>query len=152
MADVKVEYNRADLRQILKSFKAMDDEAIDQTKKLSSELAEYAADQIKAAARRNSKYPKGSIKVADGVRIAKSSKIGEFKYGFASQKLSGGGNTQDILYGLEFGSKRYKQFPGRSPNKGRGNAGYFIYPTLRQEQPELIDKWEKGFEQILDRF
>ena len=152
MADVKVEYNRADLRQILKSFKAMDDEAIDQTKKLSSELAEYAADQIKAAARRNSKYPKGSIKVADGVRIAKSSKIGEFKYGFASQKLSGGGNTQDILYGLEFGSRRYKQFPGRSPNKGRGNAGYFIYPTLRQEQPELIEKWEKGFEKILDRF
>ena len=152
MADVKVEYNRADLRQILKSFKAMDDEAIDQTKKLSGELAEYAADQIKAAARRNSKYPKGSIKVADGVRIAKSSKIGEFKYGFASQKLSGGGNTQDILYGLEFGSRRYKQFPGRSPNKGRGNAGYFIYSTLRQEQPELIEKWEKGFEKILDRF
>jgi hypothetical protein len=152
MADVKVEYNRADLRQILKSFKAMDDEAIDQTKKLSGELAEYAADQIKAAARRNSKYPKGSIKVADGVRIAKSSKIGEFKYGFASQKLSGGGNTQDILYGLEFGSRRYKQFPGRSPNKGRGNSGYFIYPTLRQEQPELIEKWEKGFEKILDRF
>ncbi len=30
----------------------------------------------------------------------------------------------DILYGLEFGSRRYKQFPGRSPNKGRGNAGY----------------------------
>ena len=152
MADVKVEYNRADLRQILKSFKAMDDEAIDLTKKLSGELAEYAADQIKAAARRNSKYPKGSIKVADGVRIAKSSKIGEFKYGFASQKLSGGGNTQDILYGLEFGSRRYKQFPGRSPNKGRCNAGYFIYPTLRQEQPELIEKWEKGFEKILDRF
>ena len=152
MADVKVEYNRADLRQILKSFKAMDDEAIDQTKKLSGELAQYAADQIKAAARRNSKYPKGSIKVADGVRIAKSSKIGEFKYGFASQKLNGGGNTQDILYGLEFGSRRYKQFPGRSPNKGRGNAGYFIYPTLRQEQPELIEKWEKGFEKILDRF
>jgi hypothetical protein len=152
MADVKVEYNKSDLRQILKSFKAMDDEAIDQTKKLSGELAEYAADQIKAAARRNSKYPKGSIKVADGVRIAKSSKIGEFKYGFASQKLSGGGNTQDILYGLEFGSRRYKQFPGRSPNKGRGNAGYFIYPTLRQEQPELIEKWEKGFEKILDRF
>jgi hypothetical protein len=130
----------------------MDDEAVDQSKKLSGELAQYAADQIKAAARRNSKYPNGSIKVADGVRIAKSSKIGEFKYGFASQKLSGGGNTQDILYGLEFGSRRYKQFPGRSPNKGRGNAGYFIYPTLRQEQPELIEKWEKGFEKILDRF
>jgi hypothetical protein len=152
MANVKVEYNKADLRQILKSFKAMDDEAVDQSKKLSGELAQYAADQIKAAARRNSKYPNGSIKVADGVRIAKSSKIGEFKYGFASQKLSGGGNTQDILYGLEFGSRRYKQFPGRSPNKGRGNAGYFIYPTLRQEQPELIEKWEKGFEKILDRF
>ena len=152
MADVKVEYDKADIRQILKSFKAMDEEAVEQSKKLSAELAEYAADQIKAAARRNNKYPKGSIKIADGVRIAKSSKIGEFKYGFASQKLSGGGTTLDILYGLEFGSKRYAQFPGRSPNKGRGNAGYFIYSTLRQEQPELIDKWEKGFKQITDKY
>jgi hypothetical protein len=152
MADVKVEYDKADLRQILKSFKAMDEEAVEQSKKLSAKLAEYAADQIKSAARRNNKYPKGSIKVADGVRIAKSSKIGEFKYGFASQKLSGGGNTTDILYGLEFGSRRYKQFPGRSPNRGRGNAGYFIYSTLRQEQPELINKWEKGFKQITDKY
>ncbi len=73
MADVKVEYDKADLRQILKSFKAMDEQAVEQSKKLSAELAEYAADQIKSAARRNNKYPKGSIKVADGVRIAKSS-------------------------------------------------------------------------------
>ena len=150
--DVKAEYNKAELRQILKSFKAMDEEAIIQAKKLSGELAEYAASQIAQAASRQTKYPRGSSKVAEGVRISKSSKIGEFKYGFASQKLSGGGTTLDVLYGLEFGSKRYKQFPGRSPNAGRGNAGYFIYPTLRQTQPTLIEKWEKGFKEITDKY
>ncbi len=43
MADVKVEYNKADLRQILKSFKAMDEEAIDQSKKLSAELLGFVS-------------------------------------------------------------------------------------------------------------
>ena len=152
MADVKVTYDKADLRQITRSFKAMEQEAYEQTQKLSGELAEYAANQIKIAARRMPRYLKGSERIAEGVRIAKSSKIGEFKYGFASQKLSGGGDTRDILYGLEFGSKRYAQFPRRGPQTGRGSRGYFIYQTLRKEQPELIDKWEKGFKQITDKY
>ena len=88
-------------------------------------------------------------RVADGARVSKSSKIGEFSYGFASQRFSGGGTTQILWAGLEFGSNRFKQFPRRTPRKGRGNSGYFIYPTLRSIQPELIAKWEKAFDNIL---
>lgn len=91
-------------------------------------------------------------RVANGVRVSKSSKIGEFSYGFASQRFSGGGTTQILWAGLEFGSNRYRQFPRRTPTKGRGNSGYFIYPTLRKIQPELVRKWEDAFSEILKKW
>jgi hypothetical protein len=115
-------------------------------------LAQYAADQIKIAASRRVVSGKAAQRIADGVSISKSSKIGEFSYGFARQKFSGGATTQILWPGMEFGSNRFKQFPRRTPSKGRGNAGYFIYPTLRQIQPELIRKWESAFDKIVSKF
>jgi hypothetical protein len=150
MADeVKIAYDKSDLRGITRAFKAMDDEAVQAAKKESSALAEFAADKIKQTAATRQVSGTAARRIADGVVISKSSKIGEFSYGFARQKFSGGGSTLDLLYGMEFGSNRFKQFPNRTPNRGRGNSGYFIYPTLRQIQPELIQKWETAFDRIL---
>jgi hypothetical protein len=147
MADTaKVEYDKQDIRQILRSFKAMSDEAIDQSKKVSAELAEFASRKIRDYAV-GSRYV-ASARVADAVKISKSSKIGEFSYGFKSQKFfSGGASTLDMVYGLEFGATRYPQFPAH-----RGREGYFIYPTLRKIQPEIIKQWEEAFDQILKEF
>jgi hypothetical protein len=150
MADeVKIAYDKSDLRGITRAFKAMDDEAVQAAKKESSALAEFASDKIKQTAATRQVSGTAARRIADGVVISKSSKIGEFSYGFARQKFSGGGSTLDLLYGMEFGSNRFKQFPNRTPNRGRGNSGYFIYPTLRQIQPELIQKWETAFDRIL---
>ncbi len=150
--DSAIAYDRAELRRITGAFKAMDQEAIDQARSESSALAQYAADQIKIAASKRLVSGKAAQRIADGVRISKSSKIGEFSYGFASQKFSGGATTQILWPGMEFGSNRFKQFPRRTPSKGRGNAGYFIYPTLRQIQPQLIRKWENAFDQIVRKY
>jgi hypothetical protein len=150
--DSAIAYDRAELRRITGAFKAMDQEAIDQARSESSALAQYASDQIKIAASKRLVSGKAAQRIADGVRISKSSKIGEFSYGFASQKFSGGATTQILWPGMEFGSNRFKQFPRRTPSKGRGNAGYFIYPTLRQIQPQLIRKWENAFDQIVRKY
>ena len=150
--DSAIAYDRAELRRITGAFKAMDQEAIDQARSESSALAQYAADQIKIAASKRLVSGKAAQRIADGVRISKSSKIGEFSYGFASQKFSGGATAQILWPGMEFGSNRFKQFPRRTPSKGRGNAGYFIYPTLRQIQPQLIRKWENAFDQIVRKY
>ena len=147
-----ISYDRAELRSIVKAFKAMDDESIDQAKRASNALATYAADKIKATAYGRTVAAEAVRRVAEGVRVSKSSKIGEFSYGFASQRFSGGGTTQILWAGLEFGSNRYRQFPRRTPSKGRGNAGYFIYPTLRQIQPELVRQWEDAFSKILKKW
>ena len=147
--DVQIAYDKSDLRGITRAFKAMDDEATEAAKKESSNLAEYAAGQIKIAAATRTISGQAARRIADGVKVSASSKIGEFSYGFARQKFSGGGTTLDLLYGMEFGSNRFKQFPRRTPNTGRGNSGYFIYPTLRRIQPDLVRKWEEAFSGIL---
>lgn len=152
MAKEVIGYDKAELRSILRAFKAMDDEAIDQARKVSGDLAEYATRQIQAKALTRRVAAIGVQRVAEGIKVSKTSKIGEISIGFRSQKFSGGGTTQDLWAGLEFGSNRYKQFPNRTPREGRGNAGYFIYPTLKEIQPYIVKEWGEAFSKIVKRF
>lgn len=152
MAEDPISYDRKELRSVIGAFKAMSDEAVTAAKRESSALAEFASDKIKQAAATRTVSGTAANRIASGVRISKSSKIGEFSYGFASQRFSGGATTQNLWAGMEFGSNRFKQFPRRTPAKGRGNSGYFIYPTLRQIQPQLIQQWEEAFNRILKEY
>jgi hypothetical protein len=149
MADVKIAYDKSDLRDIYKAFKLMDSQATDEARIQSAALATYASQEIKQAAAGRTKGTKAAQRIADGVSISKSSKIGEFSYGFARQRFSGGATTQTLWGGYEFGSNKFKQFPLYSGRQGRGSRGWFIYPTLRRIQPQLIDKWEAAFSRIL---
>jgi hypothetical protein len=145
MAKEAISYDKAELRSIIKSFKAMDEEATEQVKEVSSELAEFVKQRVSAAAgQRNNRASKI---IADGATVKKSSKIGEISYGFARQKLSGGGTTQQVWGGYEFGSRKYKQFPTWS-----GKRGWFIYPTLKAVQPDILKKWEQAFAKIVKKY
>jgi hypothetical protein len=163
-------YDKAELRGIIRSFKGLSEEAQDQAKSVSSGLAQFAGEKIAAAAG-SAPNPNVARRIAEGFKVSKSSKVGELSFGFAGQKFSGGATTQfnvgfaggnGLLAGAEFGAdiksrKRvsgtyegYKQFPSRSPRFGiRGNEGYFIYPTLRKIQPQLIQQWEEAFSKIV---
>jgi hypothetical protein len=158
VASESITYDRSDLRAITRAFKAMDDEATKQAKEKSGSLVEYLKSKIisKAATLKDNKV---AGRIAQGSKVAKSSKIGEINLGYASQKYSGGGTTQinsgsgggiGILAGTEFGSNKFKQFPvwsGRGNNGG--SKGWFIYPTLTAEQSHLINQWEKGLDEIV---
>ena len=150
MAKEAISYDKAELRAILKSFKAMDEEATAQAKIQTFKLAEYVKDKIVSASAGASN--KVAPKIAQGSKVSKSSKIGEISFGFASQKLSGGGTTQQLWGGYEFGSNKYKQFPVWSGREGRGSRGWFIYPTLRNIQPDIVKKWEESFSKIVKEF
>ena len=150
--DVRIAYDRQELNGIKRAFKAMDDEALEQAKQASAEIAEMLKEKIIRKAQTRQVSGKSAQRIAEGARVAKSSKIGELSFGFASQKYSGGGTTQQLWAGMEFGSNRWKQFPRRTPRLGRGNEGYFIYPTLTENQQELIRKWEESFDRILRKW
>jgi hypothetical protein len=147
MAIESITYDKADLRGILGAFKGMDAEAIAEAKNVSNSLATYVQGKITSAA--SSRPNAAASRVAQGSRVSKSSKIGEISFGFVSQKFSGGGTTQQLWGGFEFGSNKFKQFPVWSGREGRGSRGYFIYPTLRAEQPHIIAQWEDAFTKIL---
>jgi hypothetical protein len=150
MAQDAIAYDKGDLRGVLKAFKAMDEEATAQAKTVSGGLATYVQGKIVSAA--NLRPNDAANRIAAGSRVSKSSKIGELSFGFASQKFSGGATTQQLWGGYEFGSNKYKQFPIWSGSQGRGSKGWFIYPTLRAEQPNIIAKWENAFSEILKEY
>lgn len=145
--DVVIAYDKSDLRAIARSFKGMDEQAIEAAKKESNALAEYMRGKIITAASMTTNS--GDDRVAQGSRVAKSSRIGEISFGFASQKFSGGGSTLSLWKGLEFGSTKFKQFPRFSGRLGRGSRGWFIFPTLRENQKEVVRQWEEAFSRIL---
>ena len=58
MATDAISYDKAELRSIVKAFKAMDEESTDQAKKVSSQLADFVSDKVKAAARQTRAIPK----------------------------------------------------------------------------------------------
>jgi hypothetical protein len=150
MATDAISYDKTELRAIVRSFKAMDEEATDQAKKVTSELADFVRGKIiERSARTNNLLDN---RVAQGSKVSKSSKIGEISFGFARDKVSGGGTTQQLWGGAEFGSNTYKQFPVWSGREGRGSRGWFIYPTLRSVQPEIVKRWEESFFKIVKEF
>lgn len=143
-----VAYDKQDLRKITRALKAMDDEATSKARSVSGGLAIKMANSIKSA---SSSQGPGAQRIAYGVRVSKSSRIGEFSYGFQSQRFSGGGTTKALWPGIEFGSNKYGQFApasGPGPN-GRGSKGKFIYPTLRSLQPYIVREWENAFGDIV---
>jgi len=145
-------YNRREIREVIKAFKAMDEKAIEEAKKVSGALANYALGKIQQAAGTRTVATKVAVRVAQGGKVSKTSKVGEISLGFASQKFSGGADTKRLWAGMEFGSNRYKQFPARTPRYRQGNYGYFIYPTLKAAQPHIINEWQNAFSEILKEF
>ena len=150
--DVSMAFDKSELSAVLRSFKSMEQGAVDAAKEQSGALASYLQGKIINAAHARGNSTKAASRIAEGSRVKKSSKIGELSIGFASQKFSGGGTTQMLWGGNEFGSNKYKQFPVWSGREGRGSRGWFIYPTLRREQPYIVREWEQGFQKILNEW
>jgi hypothetical protein len=152
MAEEVSAFDRTELRQVYKAFTLLGDEAKAEARESSNNLATYLQTQIASKARTRTQGQQAINRIVSGSKVSKSSTTGEIKYGFASQRFSGGATTQQLWAGFEFGSNRLKQFPNWSGRQGRGSRGWFIYPTLRQEQKNIVAQWTKAFNKILDKW
>jgi hypothetical protein len=142
-------YDRKELAQLIRAFKAMDAEATKVAAETGFEFSQWTANEIRQAGYSRYINPAAVRRIVDGASVSKTSKVGQISYGFARQRFSGGGTTRSLWPAFEFGSKRFKQFPTYSGRFGRGGRGWFIFPTLRGLQPELVRKWEVKFQDIL---
>jgi len=63
-----------------------------------------------------------------------------------------GPRASDLMFGMEFGANQRGpngwRFPERTPGLGRGNAGYWIFPTARKQQPRVLEMWAKALEKV----
>ena len=145
-------YNRRELGRLAKAFTLMGDEAVAEARVAANEFATFALSEIRKEARTRTKGTKAVVRIAEGAKVSASSKTGRIDLGFAGQKFSGGGSTQLLWAGYEFGSKKFRQYPSWSGRYGAGSRGWFIYPTLRRIQPELTKKWEEVANTIIKKW
>jgi hypothetical protein len=155
----EIKIKDADLLAIRKTFSKMDDIAKDDMNRAAQQIAIEAASAVGSALQST---PQGQA-IARSIRVSPKSKTPFFTVGGSSVKLRNGTPVGEIALGVEFGAyqdrqrKRkgkstdyvgYRQFQPRSPREGRGNAGYFIFPTLKALQPEITRKWVEQVDRI----
>lgn len=152
MAEELAGFDKTELRQVYKAFNVLGDEAKAEARETSNNLATYLQRQIAEKSQTRTKGQKAIERIVSGSRVSKTSTTGEIRYGFTGQRFSGGATTQRLWAGYEFGSNKWKQFPSYSGRQGRGSRGWFIYPTLRAEQRNIVTQWTAAFNKILDKW
>jgi len=92
--------------------------------------------------------PLQAQKVAESIRAVRD-RVPYVQAGGRRVRFSGGAVSGQVLFGNEYGSNSYQQFPRRSPRKGRGNAGWWLTPALSRFQPEITHKWKEAVMKVL---
>ena len=144
---IRVKVDDYELRSLLATFSKMDDIAKNDMKKIANDLAERAAKFVTAYAY-NAPNPAQADAVMKSLKINRSDKAPNFTIGGNKSVTRNNAKAGTLIFGAEFGSDKYKQFPPRSPSKGRGNRGWFIFIALERFQPVIVREWLKGYEKI----
>jgi hypothetical protein len=149
-----------EIRALLKALNEMDNESKNALKEKVKGIAGWVAEDIKRAAA-TAPMSKQATRVAQTTRANKD-RVPSVTIGGSRVKFSGGAVSGDVLYGSEFGadptsiSGKFpnggRRFPYRSPDRGQGSQGYWIYPTLRANQPRITKEWHEAVDDVLNNW
>lgn len=149
----------------------LEKDAKDEARKLAGQLAQDVKDQLKASA--NSREDKRQDMLADTITVKRDVTpvivIGGTGARFGARKvrrMSGGKSRRrtvrpyvgESIYGVEFGATQNflrnggRAFGKRTPRKGRGNQGNWIFPTLTELQPHIRRRWFAEMERVLRKW
>jgi hypothetical protein len=160
-----------DLQNLYAAFKTLTDDANTELKSQVTAISAWTATKIQAAASLAPYMPKQASRVADTVRPNKD-KIPNITIGGSKRNFSGGAAVGEVLFGSEFGAEPYltkkkngsnlgansfgankgRRFPPMSPPYNGGNEGYWIFPTLRREQPAITSAWITAVDGVLNNW
>ena len=150
---MKIQPDLRDIRGLLNALNKMDDASKKELKDDVTSISVWTAGAIKTSGYVGARFPKQAQIVVATVRANKD-RIPNITIGGSRGRVSGGANAGILLYGNEFGGSPESsigisgfanggyRFPERSPREGRGNKGYWIYPTLKSLQPEITRRWK----------
>lgn len=152
-----------DYRGLLKALSLMEKEAQYELKNDVYSISSWVATNIKQSAYAFSPMPRQAAVVAETVRPARD-RVPTIYVGGSKGRVSGGANAGQLLFGNEFGGDRnaygnrsaFKnggyRFPARTSREGRGNKGYWIFPTLKVLQPEIKRRWFTACNKVMDNW
>jgi hypothetical protein len=158
---VTVRPDLKDYRGLLKAINVLDKEAQVQLKDEVYSISSWVAMNVKQSAYGFSPMPKQAAVVAQTVRAARD-RVPTIYVGGTKGRASGGANAGQLLFGNEFGGNRNAygslsafpnggyRFPPRTAREGKGNKGYWIFPTLKVLQPEIKKRWFKAINDVMD--
>lgn len=146
-----------DLKDFLKVMNRMGKEANTELKREVIKISEITAMSLRfSASSARQKIIANTIRAGydrmPTIRIGGSKKISR------NAKYGKGGTVGDALFGVEFGAKQPflknggRAFPTRSAMYGSkgGMKGYWIFPTLRNMQPEIRRRWYQAVDDLLE--
>lgn len=146
-----------EIRDLLSDIKKMDAESQNQLKDEVSAISKWTAQGIIEKSY-NAPMPEQAALVAQTVKFNRDRIPNVTIGGSRGRRASGGALPGELLYGNEFGANPSsrngafpnggRRFPYRSPRMGRGNAGYWIYPAMREMQPEITKRWHNAVDRI----
>jgi hypothetical protein len=160
---ITVRPDLTDYRGLLKALNVMDKEAQFALKNDVYAISAWTAKGIQQAAYGHPYYPKQAAIAAATVRPARD-RVPTVYIGGSKGRASGGANAGQILFGNEFGGDRNAfgnlnafpnggyRFPFRTAREGRGNKGYWIFPTLKAMQPEIKRRWFAAVNRVMDNW
>jgi hypothetical protein len=137
----------------LRAYNKLGKEARNATKDKVQEIAQFAANETSKEGRRLG----GRYAILAGNVVANRDRIPIVTYGGRKRAgVSGGASYNQLVYGMEFGANQDGpngwKFPPRTPRKGRGNVGYWIFPTASRIQGEIATRWLNALEKIAEEW
>jgi len=165
MADkttITIKPDLGDYRSLLKAISVMDKQAQGALKDEVASISRWTA-QGMIYASYGALMPMQAAIVAQTIRPARD-RVPTVYIGGAKGRASGGANAGQLLFGNEFGSDRNAKgskgafpnggyrFPERSNSQGRGNTGYWIFPSLKDMQPTIRKRWFDAVTKVLDNW
>ena len=140
------------LQETVRAFKKLDKDANKVVREETMKIAEMLAERIRARAPSDKRYQNLVVSVKAGRDRVPVIRIG----GRQTPRVSGGGGPAQLVIGMEFGADQNGpngwRFPPRTPRHGRGNQGYWIFPTARVNQTEIIKMWFDAMDKLLDEW
>lgn len=159
---ISIRPDTRELKGVFMALKELDKDANTRLKDRVQNISAWTATEIKRAAY-TAPMPEQAVKVAQSIRPNRDRVPNVTIGGTKGPKFSGtrGRRSKNVppgvvLFGSEFGAKQWlgtgqrgsqgftnggRRFPERSPQNGRGNLGYWIFPTLTAIQPEITRRW-----------
>ena len=143
------------LNEFLRRGAAADPMFNKEVRKASVELVGKVVVEVRAHAT-YAPNPRQAIQSAQGLR-ALSDRIPTIKLRSSSEFISKSRPSKkrkrpvtrgDVFFGSEFGSRRFRQFPRRTPKLGAGNQGNFFWPTVEAMAPTINREYLAALDRI----